>query len=236
MEMDEYQAEITSITLRRGPCFGACPMYEVMLAADGAATWYGERFVDRLGRDQGQVDINDFGRLARFMQRAGFLDWEPEYLGNVTDLPDYFLTAVVGDQTKTVRQNGVDEPPDFWVIAAVVDGLAEAINWTAVPSMEGTCHDWAAFHDHMPPGPSVLRVQGTCRFNTAGYSVELRRHEPQGINPHDLLLDRIVTPPDGPVAQVVTEVDVGYSEETEFDYQTVTILPDGPSIQVEDVH
>jgi Domain of unknown function (DUF6438) len=151
--MDEYQAEITSITLRRGPCFGTCPMYEVTLAADGAATWYGERFVDRLGRYQGQVDVNDFGRLARFMQRAGFLDWEPEYLGNVTDLPDYFLTAVVGDQTKTVRQNGVDEPPDFWVIAAVVDGLAEAINWTAVPSMEGTCHDWAAFHDHMPPGP-----------------------------------------------------------------------------------
>jgi Domain of unknown function (DUF6438) len=137
MEMDEYQAEITSITLRRGPCFGTCPMYEVTLAADGAATWYGERFVDRLGRHQGQVDVNDFGRLARFMQRAG------------------------------------------------------------------TCQDWAAFHDHMPPGPSVLRVQGTCRFDTAGYSVELRRHEPQGINPRDLLLDRIVTPPDGPVAQVV---------------------------------
>ena len=103
-------------------------LYEVTLAADGTATWYGERFVDRLGRYQGQVDANDFSRLAGFMQRAGFLDWEPEYLGNATDLPDYFLTAVVGDHTTTVRQNGVDEPPDFWVIAAVVDGLAEAIN------------------------------------------------------------------------------------------------------------
>jgi hypothetical protein len=64
--------------------------------------------------------------------------------------------------------------------------------------------------------------------------VELRRREPQGFNPQDLLLDRIVHPPTGPVAEVVTEVEVDYSEETEFDYQTVTILPDGPSINVED--
>lgn len=234
--MDEYRADITSVTLRRGPCFGTCPTYQVTLAVDGTASWYGERFVNRLGRHHGQVDVNDFGRLARFIQRAGFFDWEPEYLGNVTDLPDYFLTAVAGDLTKTVRQNGVDEPPDFWVIAAVVDGVAEAINWTAVPPLEGTCHDWTAFHDHMPPGPSVMRVQGTCRFNTSGYVVELRRHEPQGINPYDLLLDRIVIPPDGPVAEVETEDEVRYSEETEFNYQTVTILPDGPSIRVEDVH
>jgi hypothetical protein len=30
-----------------------------------------------------------------------------------------------------VRQNGVDEPPDFWVIAALVDHLAAAIDWAA---------------------------------------------------------------------------------------------------------
>jgi hypothetical protein len=100
---------------------------------------------------------------------------------------------------------------------------------------ECKCDDWKAIHDQMPPGPATLRVTATCTC-PQGRALELRKKEPQGINPRDLLLDRIVTPPDGPVAQVVTEVDVRYSEETEFDYQTVTILPDGPSIQVEDVH
>jgi hypothetical protein len=231
--MQEYGAELTSITFRRGACFGACPIYEVTLRSDGTATWDGERFVDRLGHYEGQVDLNDYGRLAGFIQRAGFFGWEPEYLANVTDLPDYVLTVVAGGKTKTVRQNGVDEPPDFWVIAALVDHLAEAVEWT-VDQAEGVCHDWTAVHDHQPPGPSVLRVHGTCRFNTAGFTVELRRREPQGFNPQDLLLDRIVHPPTGPVAEVVTEVEVDYSEETEFDYQTVTILPDGPSISVED--
>ena len=129
--MDEYGSEVTSITLRRGACFGTCPIYQVTLNADGTATWDGEQFVDRIGHYEGQVDITDYGRLAEFIKRADFFDWEPEYLADVTDLPDYILTVVADGKTKTVRQNGVDEPPDFWVIAALVDHLAEAVDWAS---------------------------------------------------------------------------------------------------------
>ena len=126
----EYGVEITSITLRRGACFGTCPIYEVTLRADGTASWDGERFVDRLGQYTGEVDRNDYGRLAAFVQRAGFFDWDPEYLADVTDLPDYVLTVEAGGQSTSVRQNGTDEPPDFWVIAALVDHQADAIEWS----------------------------------------------------------------------------------------------------------
>lgn len=130
--MESYQAEISSVTLRRGACFGTCPIYQVRLDSDGTVTWEGERFVERLGRYSGQIDAADFSRLAGFIRRANFFEWEPEYAGNVTDLPDYDLTVAAGSQVKTVRQNGVDEPPDFWVIAALVDGLAERAGLTPV--------------------------------------------------------------------------------------------------------
>ena len=98
------------------------------------------------------------------------------------------------------------------------------------------CSDWSASHGSRPPAPFVLEVVGKCKFPTAGYSVELRRHEPQGINPKDLLLDLVVHEPTGPVAQVVTEVEARYEEETDSEYyETVTILPDGPSIPVEKI-
>lgn len=214
--MDEYQTVITSITLRRGPCFGACPIYEVTLAADGAATWYGERFADRLGRHQGQVDVHDFGRLARFMLRAGFLDWEPEYLGSVTDLPDYLLTAVgwrpnqdraAERRRRTSRFLGDRGGGGRAGRSRRLDSRSRPGG--DVPRLDCLSRSFAA-------GPVSSAGTGTCRFDTAGCSVELRRHEPQGINPRDLLLDCIVTPPDGPVAQVVAEVDVRYSEETEL--------------------
>ncbi len=107
-----------------------------------------------------------------------------------------------------------------------------------VPPKEqvGNCRDWSAWHDHEPPGPPVLHVRGECEFPTAGYSVELRRHVPQGINPRDLLLDLIVHEPSGPAADVITVVEARYREETDVEHDTVTILPDGPSIPVEEVH
>ncbi|MGH2917086.1 MAG: hypothetical protein ACRDLS_00585 [Solirubrobacteraceae bacterium] len=97
---------------------------------------------------------------------------------------------------------------------------------------QGTCTNWYAVHDKEPPGPAKLIVTGSCTFPTAGYEVELVRANPQGINPKDLLLNKVVHPPEGPVAQTVTEVQVRYEELTEFDYDTVTILPDGPQIEV----
>lgn len=85
------------------------------------------------------------------------------------------------------------------------------------------------------PGPPVLHVRGDCEFPTAGFSVELRRREPQGFNQRDLLLDRIVRKPSGPVAQVITVLEARYREETDFEFDTVTILPDGVSLQVQEV-
>jgi hypothetical protein len=97
------------------------------------------------------------------------------------------------------------------------------------------CGDWSAVHDREPPGPAVLRVRGRCRFPVAGFSVELRRHEPQGSNPRDLLLDRIGHSPEGfpPPGTVVDVVDVDYREETEAEFDTVTILPDDVSVPVQ---
>jgi hypothetical protein len=211
-------------------------MYEVTPRSDGAGTWNGERFVQRLGRYTGEVRGDDYDRLARFVQRAGFFGWQAEYVANVTDTPDYFLTVTAGQLTKTVRQNATDEPPDFWVIATLVDALAASVDWTRAEMPAVECRDWEAVHAHQPVGPEVLRVTGTCKFRTAGWSVELCRHEPQGINPTDLLLDRIVHEPQGPVPEVITDVEARYEEQTGFDYKTVTILPDGPSIPVEAVH
>jgi hypothetical protein len=63
-------------------------------------------------------------------------------------------------------------------------------------------------------------VHGECKVSTASYEVELKRHEPQGINPKDLLLTRIVHEPSGPVAEVETVVEVRYQEETDLEYDT----------------
>ncbi len=63
--------------------------------------------------------------------------------------------------------------------------------------------------------------------------MELRRREPQGADRADLLLERVVSLAEGYHAQVVKAIEAQYVEETDSEYDTVTILPDGVTVAVE---
>ena len=100
----------------------------------------------------------------------------------------------------------------------------------------GQGEGWEAWHDRMPGGPATLHVTGTLSCPRPGYEVVLERHEPQGINPRDLLLRLTETKPEGVQPEVITPVPVEYREETDASYDTVSIVPDGPaSIPVREV-
>jgi hypothetical protein len=121
--------DVTSIGLRRGVCFGSCPDYDVVLNSDGTATYRGGSFAPRQGEYTGETSRWEFDNLAAFVLRAGFFDWKDEYRENITDLPTYEITVSRAASTKTVLQYGTNEPPDFWVIAEVIDGMSADITW-----------------------------------------------------------------------------------------------------------
>jgi hypothetical protein len=100
---------------------------------------------------------------------------------------------------------------------------------------QGKCTDWKAWHDRKPGGPATLHVTGECEFPTGGYKVELRPMKPQGINPRILLLEKIVHPPTGVTNQMVTHVEVHYTEKTNVHYDHVSIVPDGITVPVKEV-
>jgi hypothetical protein len=106
---------------------------------------------------------------------------------------------------------------------------------TKAGASAGKCGGWAAIHDFMPPQPPRLRVTGKCRFPTHGYKVTLKEAVPQGINPFILLLRKTVTPPKGPVILTPQTIDVRFEKKTSTRYTSVTILPDGITIKVQNV-
>jgi hypothetical protein len=96
--------------------------------------------------------------------------------------------------------------------------------------------EWKAWHDRMPGDSPTLHVRGACMCPTPGYVLTLRRHEPQGTNPQDLLLDLVEREPSGVVPEVMTRTEVEYEESTDEKFDTVSIVPDGPvGIAVEEV-
>lgn len=96
--------------------------------------------------------------------------------------------------------------------------------------MAGKCKDWRA---QQPSGAGKIMVRGWCTFPSPAWSMELQRKEPQGTNPADLLLERVPAFDEDYKASGHVAIEVAYEEQTETAFDTVTILPDGPTIEVE---
>ncbi|MFN2503363.1 MAG: hypothetical protein ABR540_03865 [Acidimicrobiales bacterium] len=144
--------------------------------------------------------------------------------GSATEAP-FESVAVFTTSRSSIGGPGLVEGPIQLYTSADLEGVARAGQSTS------PCVFTAVLTRELP-GPGVLRVEGECTLDSTGYEVCLVRHEPQGINPQDLLLDLQVTPPEfsGPA---FTTYPVSYEEETTVYFETVTILPDGPSVEVQ---
>jgi hypothetical protein len=93
---------------------------------------------------------------------------------------------------------------------------------------------WRAWIDRAPGGGPTLHVAGTCTLPTPGHTAALAPAEPPGPgDPDDLRLRLDVHPPDGPVAQVLTDVAVAWSAPAGRAYATVSIDGIAAAIPVE---
>jgi hypothetical protein len=97
-----------SITIKRGGCFGECPIYSATLHVDGTASYNGERFVEHIGSFSGKVYLGDFAQLLMFVERLGFMKLTDRYSAPWTD--DETVNVTVTPRTgnaKTVTDTHV---------------------------------------------------------------------------------------------------------------------------------
>jgi hypothetical protein len=97
------------------------------------------------------------------------------------------------------------------------------------PQLPGRCRDWKALL-----GPGVVVVDVWVTFPTAGWSMELKKAEEQGDDPEQLVLERVVTFPQGYQPPVVRGLDVHWEEKSDVQYTSVRIVPDELILEVVD--
>lgn len=93
--------ERDSISMTRGPCFGACPMYEVTVYGDGRVVFRGDRFVAQSGEHTRTIDPTEAAALFAAADSIGFFDLpmaitpaNPEACGGSwTDMPSADITV-----------------------------------------------------------------------------------------------------------------------------------------------
>ena len=107
------------ISLKRGPCYGPCPVYTVTIYSDGTVHYTGEKFVKVTGHREykipedsaaylfkkaNEIDIFSFKdeyREGRFIEKKENNNYDTlRYI--ITDKPTYTVTIKLGDEQKSI--------------------------------------------------------------------------------------------------------------------------------------
>lgn len=129
------------IELKRGACYGTCPVYTVVLTADGVVRWHGERFVEARRDDEATITTVAFAELWQRLNDEEFAklpDAYPEYPSPYcaemrTDHPSAIVTISATDVDARVFDYhgclGNDRLDAFRKLEDRIDEIAGTSRW-----------------------------------------------------------------------------------------------------------
>ena len=127
------------LTLTRGPCFGACPMYTVTAWGDGRVEFEGRQFVEKTGTHTATVDAASVAALFAQADSIGFFDLPADITpanqaacGSAwTDMPGVETTVVWSERDHTVNHyHGCPKAPaELTAFEERVDAVLGTARW-----------------------------------------------------------------------------------------------------------
>jgi hypothetical protein len=99
-----------SIKLKRTPCYGCCPVYEVEVLADGTVNFVGEMFVEKIGPHFWMLEAEKIELLNQLICKYDFFNIkEINTYKRMTCMPSCITTIELQDGTKRTIENDYGE-------------------------------------------------------------------------------------------------------------------------------
>ncbi len=122
-----YPAE-SQISLRKGPCFGQCPVFEFSIDGTGTATYNGKKFTDNSGMHAKQFSTEETNSIFKLFESSDFFSFEDEYIANVSDLPGAWISFKHKGQEKEIYAY-FKVPQELVDLIASADALTATQGW-----------------------------------------------------------------------------------------------------------
>ncbi len=120
------------ITLERGPCYGACPVYKLTVSGDGTVIYKGERFVRINDTRMITVSEEEVRQLISEFERINYFSLEDSYEEKmVTDMETVITSITVNGKTKIVRHYHGDKstPKELRELENKIDEIVNSEQW-----------------------------------------------------------------------------------------------------------
>ena len=103
IKMDTSANSTTLFELKKGPCFGTCPVYDVEIRTDGIVLLQAKNFLDKdPGSYQMQLSEEQYKSFFKMLQESGMEEADDIYDERVADASIVTMTSYMGDEPKKV--------------------------------------------------------------------------------------------------------------------------------------
>lgn len=124
-------AEEAVIIMKKTPCMGPCPEYELMIFADRKVVIDARQHLDIKGRYISELPADRYEELINKFKESDFFAFEDEYTSNVTDLPTTFVTFRSEGREKSIMDyHGA--PEELKELEKAVHKLIVELEWEKV--------------------------------------------------------------------------------------------------------
>ena len=90
------------IEMRKGPCYGRCPVYTLRIYENGIVTYTGERYTDRLGVYIKKLSQEEYFAILDSFQRINLWQYDDVYKGEIPDAQTVSITYFEEGDIKSI--------------------------------------------------------------------------------------------------------------------------------------
>lgn len=122
-KLSNKQKDNWYLSVEETPCFGKCPMYEIVIDGKGNATMTGKRFVEPIGEAISIVADSTLKNLIILAAKAQWNTYSIEYKSGYSDLPSTIIRySIEPGDTFTIRYENKLAPVE---VTQIGDALIE---------------------------------------------------------------------------------------------------------------
>ena len=119
--------------IRRGACFGTCPVYEIKIYNSGYTELVGTRNLDLIGNYHTVLKMAQMHALVEKAKSIGYQNMDDVYDNEmVTDLPETKTSIVIDGKRKAIRRR-VNFPREILSFEEMLDALLKSEKWVKSP-------------------------------------------------------------------------------------------------------
>jgi len=132
LSLDDDSQNLPLIKMRKTPCFGQCPYFEVSIFSNGNVQYEGFKFVEMIGLYKSKIDVKKIAQIEDQIRRIDFFSFNEIYDSRVTDLPSIIIEVNLDGKNHKVKGR-YKMPETFKLFAKFIDEIITEIQvWNNV--------------------------------------------------------------------------------------------------------